>query len=71
MEITIKEEGQNLVISDTDLDNANFVTLYIENTEVDDVIAEIVVDIESLAGAVNAFVEKRRLALEREKQYEK
>lgn len=71
MKITIKEGNQKLVLSDSNLDNPNFVDLYVEDVEIDDILFDMAVDIESLAGAVHAFVEKRRLALERDKQYEK
>jgi hypothetical protein len=70
MEIIIEKDNQKLVLSDVNLDNPNFVDLYVEDVEIDDVLFEMTVDIESLAGAVNAFVEKRRLHLEREKMYE-
>jgi hypothetical protein len=68
MEITIENKETKLILTDKGLDNPNFVDLILyHNTE--HYTLEISVDTESLAGAVNAFVEKRRLALERDKLY--
>ena len=75
MEIKITDiDKDTLMLSDESIDNDNFVELWTETFEddVDDEIASdpILVDIEQLYAAVGAFVEKRRMRIERESEIE-
>lgn len=66
MKIEIMVEGTNQEVFTLDndtLENDNYVTLYVDKNDYD-------ISIDDLYSAVGAFIEQRRLRIEREKSYE-
>ena len=65
MKIEIKCDDEILVLSDEDLDNDNFVDLYIKKDDNKEI--EVTVSVDELSCAVRAFNKQRFLRLKRDK----
>jgi len=67
MKIEIKDEDDILTLDNENLDNHNYVDLFVQSGKEE---VAIMVNIDQLSAAVSSFVELRKLELERSKLYE-
>lgn len=60
MKIEIKEDDQTLVLTNEELDNPNFVEMYIQEKDPEKGTDSMIVSVDELHGAISAFVDYKK-----------